>query len=246
MKMDHVLSASNGGSTSNDEVRNSDTTTQSEIVQEPLYFNYHEFAENYYADLDSAGVFSEHDEDHSIYITHFPNIYVPKDSDEFNTTRIVRIPRRFDTTLETPYFSTCLPGREPAAYTNSKQGQQFVAQGLYDEGQLFGCSSVSPLSKYLDQWDFEKIITPVNKILSEAFAIYTWYNLVDFVLDIVTLGCWHFISKHVVAHPLQRLELYVQQVNEMPLLKNNKIKIISPRRTGYLSVSIKALLFSDN
>ncbi|QLQ80861.1 hypothetical protein HG537_0E02160 [Torulaspora globosa] len=235
--MYNVLNSSTKASDSPNNSLADDTAGQP--VQGPLFFNYHEFAETFYIDIQSDGQFHEHDEDHCIYMTHFPNIYVPQDSQEFNTTRIVRIPRRFDTTLETLCFSTCLPGTEPAAFINPEDAQRFVARGIYDNGQLFGRSSTSPLSQYLSQYEFEQIITPINEILSQTTATFTWYNLIDLLLDILTLGVWHLISRYLVADPLLRLETYVAEVNELPLLRDNKIKIISPRRSGYLSVCYK-------
>lgn len=238
VKMDNIPSFSPNHSET-DGTAASGATADNQVTQGPLFFNYHEFAETFYVDIGSDGQFHEHDEDHRIYMTHFPNIYVPQDSEELKTTRIVRIPRRFDTTVETLCFSTCLPGSEPAAFINPQEGQRFVPHGIYDNGQLFGRSSVSPLSQYFTQSDFEQIMTPINKILSEATATFTWYNIIDLILDVLTLGSWHLISKYSMADPLLRLESYVAEVNELPLLKNNKIKIISPRRSGYLSVCDK-------
>lgn len=218
-----------------------DLQTDNGLDQGPLFFNYHEFAENFYAEVESPHDPKEHDGDHNICVTHFPNVFVPKDSAEFHSTRIVRIPRRFDVTLNAPYFSNCLPGWEPAALNSEEEGKTFQARGIYDNDQLYGYSSVSPLSWYLSQSEFAKIVTPINEILGRSYGIYTWHNIVNLVLDVLTIGCWYVISRHFFDDPTQQLERYISQVNNSPALKNHNIKIISPRRSGYLSVRIEVI-----
>lgn len=215
--------------------------TESGLEPGPQFFNYHEFTEGFYGDVGSPDILREHDGDHNICITHFPNIYVPEDSDEFRSTRIVRIPRRFDFTLNTPCFSNCLPGWEPAALNIEPEQGTFIPHGVYDNGQVFGYSSVSPLSKYLSQSEFEKISDAVNEILGRAYAIYTWRNLLDLALTVLTLGTWHLLSRHLFKEPTQQLEDYVSQVNNSPMFRQQNIKIISPGRSGYLSVCVQMM-----
>lgn len=203
-------------------------------VEGPIFFNYHEFGESYYADLDTPQDLKEHDDDHGLCITHFPNVYVAADSPDFQTTRIVRIPRRFETTLNCPYISTVLPGVEPGAILGDPN---FHPHGYFDDdSQLFGYSSVSPLSGLLSQQQFEDIVCTINNYLKSAFYIYSWFNLVDFFLELVSLGLWRLVSKFFIRHPLLKLEDYVKQVNERQELQERGVKIISPRRSGYLSV----------
>lgn len=202
----------------------------------PIFFNYHEFAENYYADLDAPQDLKEHDEEHGLCITHFPNVYVPGNSPEFQTTRIVRVPRRFESTLDCPVMSTLLPGVEPGAISGDIN---FQPHGYFDDDcQLFGYSSVSPLSGLLRQEKFEEVVSTINNYLQSAFYIYSWFNLMDFFLEVVSLGLWRLVSKHIIKHPLLYLEDYVDQVNESEEFKERGVKIISPRRSGYLSVCV--------
>ncbi|CCC69462.1 hypothetical protein NCAS_0C04720 [Naumovozyma castellii] len=208
--------------------------------EKPLFFNYHEFTERFYADLDSPNELKEHDEDHSISITHFPNVYVSRDSVRFADTRIVRVPRRFEARLDAPQFSEILPGSEPAAYTANDEGMNFVPHGVFDGGQVFGYSSVSPLSMYLSQEQFEGIIKPINEKLIKGYKVYTWYNIMDILFGILSMGIWSWLSKYIYPNrTLIDLEDYIKDVNESPLLQEHSIRIISPKRSGYMSLDFE-------
>lgn len=206
------------------------------VWQRPMYFNYHEFLESYYADIGLPNELVEHSEENSLCITHFPNVYVSKNSKEFETTRIVRVPRRFESTVDYPCFSTSLPGLEPAALVNDLDGKNFVPHGIYDNGQLFGYSSVSPLSQFLTQEEFENLVNPINDLMRRACRSFSWLNILEYVLEIVTLGAYHLLCKYIFHNPLFKVEEHILYINETPTLKKNGIKIISPRRSGYLSV----------
>lgn len=216
-----------------------DSNTGNGIEHGPLFFNYHEFAQGYYVDAESASGLKEHDSDHNICVTHFPNVYVAESSLEFRSTRIVRIPRRFDQTLSSPCFSTCLPGLEPAAILSDEDEQRFVPHGYYDNDQLFGYSSVSPLSQYLTQAEFESIMTSINEYLRVIYGTYSWCNLLGLALDIITLGVWSIVARRLFEEPAVRLEKFIAEMNNSPTFQDHKIKIISPRRSGYLSVCIQ-------
>ncbi|CAR26815.1 ZYRO0C02156p [Zygosaccharomyces rouxii] len=224
----------------------SGTEVPEQALQEraPIFFNYHEFGERYYADVDARNQLREHDEDHGICMTHFPNVYVARGSPEFETTRIVRVPRRFEVTLDCPYFSTAMPGMEPGAITGEPVFQPF---GIFDEdGQLFGYSSASPLARVLSVEKFQEIVITINSYLQNAFYTYSWFNLIDLLLEALSLGLWHPVSKYLWRHPLVHLEDYVQQVNQEQEFKEKGVKIISPRRSGYLSVCFSACYNIDD
>ncbi|CCK73392.1 Shr5p NDAI_0G04070 [Naumovozyma dairenensis CBS 421] len=206
----------------------------------PQFFNYHEFSETFYADYKDPGCLKEHDFLHAISITHFPNVYVPSCSEAFKRTRIVRIPRNFEASLGSPYFSTVLPGFEPAAFTSENDEEMFIPRGIYDDDQVFGCNSISPLSSYITQARYEEIVKDINDILAYSFQVYSWYNILDVVLGSLTLGIWSWLSKYICPNrKLFSLELYVEQVNQTPLFKSQGIQIISPRRSGYLSLDFQ-------
>ena len=133
-----------------------------------LFFNYHEFSITDYADIGQEA--QEHDEDLALCITHFPNTYAPPNSVRFTSTRIVRIPRRFEESLEFPTFSTLLPGHEPAALVAAEGDLSFIPHG-YFQNQLFGLSSVSPLSMHLSDEEFQEIVSTINDYLRRGYNL---------------------------------------------------------------------------
>lgn len=204
----------------------------------PLFFNYHEFTVTQYTDLD--GQLREHDEDQALCITHFPNVYEPIDSDLFSKTRIVRIPRRFDNSLDYPCFSNQLPGSEPAALVSYDEQFKFLPKGEYD-GQIFGLSSVSPLSQYLSSKELSDIVDNVNDYLRRGYMTSSWWNILNNLVDTLTFNLWNSILIRVFDNPLSELEDYVHKINDSEPFKAKNLKIISPRRSGYLSVCFKHL-----
>ncbi|CCE66280.1 hypothetical protein TPHA_0P01220 [Tetrapisispora phaffii CBS 4417] len=214
--------------------------TNHQVEQRPLFFNYHEYTETYYADIGDVIEYQGHDADHELCITHFPNIYVPLDSEKFRTTRIVRIPRSFESSLEYPQFSAFLPGSESAAVTYGADGLDFVQHGYFDDqNQIFGYSSVSPLSDYLTEEEFNRIIIDINTIIRESFQVSSAYNISDLILELLTLTMWKWISKYVYPHPLLKVEEYIERVNESRAFKEKNIKMISLRESGFLSLDFE-------
>ncbi|EDO16473.1 hypothetical protein Kpol_1066p40 [Vanderwaltozyma polyspora DSM 70294] len=210
------------------------------VMIKPIFFNYHEFSEVYYSDISQFVEFKGHSEDETICITHFPNVYAELGSSESQNTRIVRIPRRFETTIEYPSFSNVLPGAEPAAMVNDDDGMEFVPHGIYDDdNQYFGYSSVSPLSIYLTQEQFEEIVETINKHCKELYSVTTAYNLIDFFLETVTLTLWRWVAKRVYPNPLYKIDDYVDHINNSDLFKDRCIKLIHPRDSGFLSLDFQ-------
>lgn len=217
-----------------------------------LFFNYHEHQiHRYRIPTEPQDDFHEQ----SIIVTHFPNPYTRPDTLETHSTRIVRVPRVFNSRgARYPEFSIQLPGEEDAAIKDDDNGSyhQFLPKAEYNR-QWYGSSSVSPLSLYLSDVEFREIVQGVNKLSKTAYESWSILNVVELVLDIFTL--WLFmdlvmpISKHVgkgcfvsyfydvltSRQNLQRLEDYVEEVNSK--LTARGVRIISPRRSGYLSVS---------
>ncbi|CAI1703940.1 hypothetical protein SEUBUCD646_0O00520 [Saccharomyces eubayanus] len=214
-----------------------------------LFFNYHEFSFPFYKELGSEDAIpKEHDEDHKLCITHFPNVYAPRGSAEFQMTRVVRVPRRFDESrdsLEIPQFSTQLPGSEPAAIVGDNSSGGFVRCGRYDTGDhVFGCSSASPLSELLDAAELAEVVRRVNEYLRrEGYEVYGWRNLGGVVLDAVTGGLWSWASGPLLAlcgpmfQESRALEQYVAQLNSPGgLLHERGVRLVLPRRSGCLSL----------
>lgn len=207
--------------------------TLEEVPNSPKFFNYHEYVITKYRSLTDDSI-KEHLPEDAICITHFPNIYVPESSPLFTETRIIRIPRRFDTCVDRPFFSTDLPGSEPAAMTSDDSGC-FIGKGDY-EGQIYGGSSVSPLSNYFTQEQWFKIVSTINSLLSSAYNPLTFRNFASITLDLITLNLWSLIESKLLTDPLQKLEDYVTTLNKTELFKTQNISIISPRKSSYLSV----------
>lgn len=217
------------------------TVEESTSAQQPKFFNYHEFVITKYRALDEESC-EEHGPENPICITHFPNIYVPEESDEFRTTRVVRIPRRFESSTEFPNFSTQLPGSEPAALPDT-HNKEFVPAGEF-EGQWYGEASVSPLSNYLDQAEWTEIVTRINSLLEAAYNPITRRNFVNVILDLLTLNLWSIIEPYLFVNPLQSVEDYVSEINRSESFRLKGIKIIPPRESSYLSVCIDSPAWS--
>lgn len=211
-------------------------------MSNPLFFNYHEFSVHEYQLLDSPLV-SSHET--PLIITHFPNIYHPLNS--IHSTRIVRIPRTFS--KQYPQFSNILPGNETGAISDSNL--EFLPIGMFNK-ELFGTSSISPLSNYLSEEEFTTLMDTINSFLFESFE-FNWWNLFDYLIDLLTFWFLFDIIKSRDKKVsifnlintlntnrykcLDKLESFIQDQNDT--LKNRSIRIISPRRSGYLSLDIE-------
>lgn len=210
-----------------------------------LFFNYHEYMVNNYTDL-RTGFHDIHDQ--AIVITHFPNYSVPEDSELNKETRIVRIPRIFGVKgIVYPEYSTLLPGNEAAAIQESIGGEsnenddlikEFIPKGIY-EGQLFGTTSISPLSKYFDEDEFTELMTMINSKIRNCYSSYHFWNILEFLLDMLTFWLLSDIFKFQSKRLLDELEQFIVETNKD--LEPRGVKIISPRRTAYLSIDFQIL-----
>lgn len=161
-------------------------TFQEEKPAKLLFFNYHEYMISNYTKL---GAETSDIHDQKLVITHFPNYAAPKDSDLSQSTRIVRIPRAFTIKgIIYPEFSTTLPGYEAAAISDDSEDsdlRQFVPRGIY-QGQLFGTSSISPLSCYFEEQEFSELMKSINDNVKKSYSSYHILNIVEFLLDMLT------------------------------------------------------------
>ncbi|CCH59662.1 hypothetical protein TBLA_0B08470 [Henningerozyma blattae CBS 6284] len=200
-------------------------------MENPQFFNYHEFS------LDPEKNSSEPEE---LCVSHFPDIYCKPTRDGMinKNYRIVRIPRRFENTLGIPYFSNVLPGNEPAALTYDYEDQGFLPHENVD-GIAYGISSFSPLSLYISPEEFQNIIDKVNRFLEEGFRVNSFFNFITIILDFLLLGAWDIVFNYFYFDSFQELERYVQQLNNSDLFKRNNIRLISPQKSGYLSLDFE-------
>ncbi|KAK5774232.1 hypothetical protein RI543_004521 [Arxiozyma heterogenica] len=232
---DECMKNQNNNSTSNNNNNNNNI----------LFFNYHEFQETYYFEVDSLEEGpKEHDTGHSIVITHFPNIYVSPDSTEWRKTRIVRIPRSYDQRVTYPCFSEYLPGHEPAAIIVSDKNarDKFICQGKSPrDGQWYGYGSISPLSIYFTQDKFQEIIKKINSLIEEDFQLGGWINIFDLVMEYFTFGLFNFskIINCQLRNQGTKVDQYITELNSTDEFIRHGIQIIPLARSAYLSLDFQ-------
>lgn len=149
----------------------------------------------------------------------FPHLnpYVPINSTEYNTTRIIRIRRDW-----------LLAGDLAPAFSN-----------MYPE-------ILDPAG--IPEREFRRIIEKLNGTLIPTFSPYNWRNILDGVLGVLTAWLWEDIGLTNVKTKLNDLEAWIDKWNaEMEKTTGSEEgvvapKIISLRRTGYMSVRQPPLL----
>lgn len=199
-----------------------------EPVQDLVFFNYHEFLA-----LQPRAP--------SLVINHFPNYHVSEQSETFHTTRIVRIPRCYTRPYSdiVPQFSTTYPGNEAGAIKN-EEGEDHTL-GTF-EGHTFGVTSqVATLSNIISEEELRVILDKINLYLVQAYNPYSWQTAIESMIDVFCGGIFIQILNLLGIHThtkriVNKLEQYTLQLNKQFESKGRDLKIISPRRTGYLSV----------
>ena len=195
-----------------------------------VFFNYHEFLA---PNQDSSQP--------ALVINHFPNFYAETSSSTFHKTRIVRIPRCYDTVAYSdlvPQFSTVYPGHEEGAIKLDEGGN--VTNGFYD-GAKFGTTSEIVGFENVLQEDLLGTIKQINELLYDAFYPFHVVTLIENVLDVLTGGLFIQILNvlSLYTHTKRKvleLEQFVENVNDKWQPKD--VQIISPRKMGYLSLCI--------
>lgn len=202
-----------------------------------LFFNYHEFLVNDYSPMSHDNGSEGNTNRGALVITHFPNIYVPINSSEYNTTRVIRIPRCYDN-IEypdlIPQFSTYFPGKEPSGII--KEGQQkFEIIGQWQDSH-FGSTSLTPLSNVIDSSTLVPIIENINKIIYTAYDPYNAMNIAESILDVISGSLYSTIFNDFLhaKRGIKDLEKYIDEVNE----QNVQFHIILPKLTGFLSLDL--------
>ncbi|CUM68320.1 uncharacterized protein PRCAT00006042001 [Priceomyces carsonii] len=204
-----------------------------------LFFNYQEFLINNYKPLYSSNI-----EKKPLLINHFPNVYVHQGSAKFKQTRIIRVPRVYDKVKHSdliPQFSEFIPGHEPAALNDGTDS--FDPKGSFD-GNVFGYTSQTALvPDLLSQEDFVKIVREVNSFLFVASDPHNIHNLIENILNLFTANLFSMIvNKYIFEgyrrRMLRELEEYIDKVNEGFKRAQKDLRVISPKRSGFLSVSI--------
>ncbi|OUM56032.1 hypothetical protein BVG19_g5688 [[Candida] boidinii] len=206
--------------------------------QNVKFFNYHEYSldpdqtqqQKQQQSINNNN--NDGSDEYKLIITHFPNVYNDKD-DNF---RIVRIPRT--NLYDYPNFSNIQPGFEDAAIKDpiDPENKIFKPVGTVNN-QWFGISSISPLSLYLSQDEFESIMNEINLKLYNAFNAFNWKMITFNILDLISLGIIRTVlGLRFDENYLIDLENYADNLNKSFEIRNIPIKLISPRRSGYLSL----------
>lgn len=126
-----------------------------------------------------------------VLVCHFPNSYVDPTSIKFRQTRIVRIPREYQTYGDlVPQFSVYYPGNEPGALHSlnwelRQSKGKTPKNGLLEE-RSWMTPAYHPLELYISPSELDYIVKTVNSILKEAFWPYTWKNAVETFVQILT------------------------------------------------------------
>ncbi|ODV81604.1 uncharacterized protein CANTADRAFT_45198 [Suhomyces tanzawaensis NRRL Y-17324] len=204
-----------------------------------LFFNYHEFLTSDYKSNQSITT------DTSLVVNHFPNNYEAKESLQHSSTRIVRIPRVYDTNRYSdviPQFSVHVPGKEPAALTgsSSEADQGYEVSGVFDDN-WFGLTSLTPLVPgWLSVEEFTAIVTRINQLLYDALNPFDYRNAFQSVLDVMSGGTLSLLVNPYSKKKLLELESYIDtDVNVKLAEKCKGLKVIPLRQSGYLSLDFQ-------
>ncbi|SGZ54905.1 CIC11C00000001727 [Sungouiella intermedia] len=231
---------------------------------EPLplsYFNYHEYLVQRYAptkdspDSQASPHSQQSDQNSSLstnvapqtalVVNHFPNPYTPRHSDLYKKTRVVRIPRQYDSVeflYMVPQYSTFVPGDEPAAIKGERN--EFVTCGKYDSS-IFGATSATPLvPNWISEEEFVEIVKDVNSRLEEAWSPQQTLTWLDNVMDFLTATLYlRLFTTNVrdtfLKRKMEDLERYVGEVNQRLKQRNEKLALISPVKSAFLSLDFQ-------
>lgn len=169
-----------------------------------------------------------------VLLTHFENPYTlhpapsatPDGSTTPSATRIVRIPREFERFGDlVPQFSTAWPGTEPGALVPSNENNQL--------------SSATPLGIFLSPEELAPVVATINLFLREALSPYSVRNVVEALASAVTCWTLELVWEPYTKRRLGDMERYVEQVNEEWAAAGKRVRIVSPLRSGYLSLDVE-------
>lgn len=193
------------------------------MSDEIRFYNYHE----YVAESSGPGC-------GKVLVTDFPNPYVSERSQQYKTTRIVRVPRayhkyddgvKYDRSGVIPHFSEFFPGAEPGAIESLETDEH---------GAVYVMSSKSRLAELMSVEEYCEIVKTINRIVYEAYNPWRPYNVLYNVCGFVTGWLSEFVLAPPEAAGLKKLEDYVREVNLN--LYPRGLKVVNPYESGFLSV----------
>lgn len=222
---------------------NNDVENNAEPVEKLLFFNYHEISIDDYELIPGSTVPKK-----PLIITHFPNPY----NTETNT-RIVRIPRTYTSSKDDaiPVFCNVLPGYEElliiepiSANSVLEKGEdkKFLIRGSINN-QFYGFSSVSPLSNHLTPTELAAIINRINELLEESYGLLQFWFIIWTILDFLLISIPSLVQLDKL--PMwdkgryNAVERYIEELNSQGICHERNIKIISPRKSGFLSLDFE-------
>ncbi|KAK9369736.1 Golgin subfamily A member 7/ERF4 family-domain-containing protein [Lipomyces kononenkoae] len=95
-----------------------------------------------------------------------------------------------------------------------------------------------PLSVFMTESEFLDLVHEVNDQLDQAFCPMSVGNVLDGCIGVVTCWLWEYVFTSYHIRKASELESFIERLNE-DVYKARGMKVISPRRTGYLSLDIQ-------
>ncbi|KAM9912349.1 hypothetical protein OXX69_002652 [Metschnikowia pulcherrima] len=217
-----------------------------------VFFNYHEYLVADYEPFQSALDDSQGGHNNAsrqdrpaLVINHFPNPYTAHESAVFWRTRIVRVPRIFDSCQESymvPRFSTYVPGHEPAALTSDLR--EFQPAGIH-ENYVFGTTSLTPLvPQWVSEEEYVRIVTDINTLLFEAMSPENKMGWLDNALDylsgtLYTTLFTRYLRPSFLKRGLHKVDEYVVELNAKLREKHHDLKLIPLLKSAMLSLDFQ-------
>lgn len=187
------------------------------------------------------------DEEHSkappnLVINHFPNPYVRHGGEVYQRTRIVRIPRAFDTipySEETPQFSLFTPGKEPAAFTDAMDNTVYGSRDNY----VFGTTSMTQLvPQWLAQLELQDIVSDINALLLKAYPPFSWTTGLRSLVDIFTFLFLTRVLRTLsvgISNTMEEVDSYIENINDKLSKRHQDLRMISLKDSGLLSLDFQ-------
>ncbi|RKP32084.1 hypothetical protein METBISCDRAFT_21809 [Metschnikowia bicuspidata] len=212
--------------------------------RERVFFNYHEFVAHGEPILVSGLNTRQQDAKPplDLVINHFPNVYVPQGSPVYERTRIVRIPRAYDShpdSVRIPQFSLYTPGKEPLSLVSTDNTS---AYSMHD-GYMYGTTSMTPLVPLLlSEAELLEIVRNVNSLFQRVFPPMGWVSAMTSVADFLTGSLFSAVLRGLGrngADALAELEEYTECVNLRFSGRHRDLKMVSLRESGFLSLDFQ-------
>ncbi|KAI9862911.1 MAG: hypothetical protein M1813_004083 [Trichoglossum hirsutum] len=137
-----------------------------------------------------------------------------------------------------PHINTHVPLNSPEATTTRivRIRRDWMLAG--DLAPTFSNLYPEILDPYLPEEEFRLLIRRLNDELARAFDPWSFWNMVDATIGVLTLWVWDDLGATVVKRRLRALEQWVREWNERGG-KMEGVKVVELRKTGYMSLDIQ-------